>query len=227
MVLPLAPFAVRGVLWYQGESDDEDLGAQACHRDALACIINDWRAAWKRPDLAFFVVQLPGFRSWLDIDAQDYVTIRAAQQDVSDATDGVWLCSIGDVGEELDIHPKNKLVPGHRLALLALRYLFGRDVPADAPRCTDAVREGQTIRLSFSHAEGLKLQGEKALALEVASDGESLPFSARVEGHDLVLTLAGKVMGMVTVRLGWQNWHVINLVNGAGIPALPFEIEVG
>ena len=229
MVLPLAPFAVRGVLWYQGESDDEDPGAQVCHRDALACIIDDWRAAWEDPGLPFLVVQLPGFRVWrgMDLDADDWVTIRAAQQEVADAVDGVWLCSIGDAGEEMDIHPKDKLVVGHRLALLALRHLFGRDVLADAPRLTGVAREGGAIRLRFSHADGLAVKGDEVSALEVLAGGASLPFTSRVQGSELVVVPDAEQEGSVTVRLGWQNWHIINLVNAAGIPALPFEVEIG
>ena len=163
----------------------------------------------------------------MGVTARDWVTIRAAQQEVADATDGVWLCSIGDVGEEMDIHPHDKLVPGHRLALLALRHLFGRDVLADAPRLAGATRAGRAIRLSFSHAEGLTFKGDEVRALEVLAGGASLPYSLRVQGSDLVVTLDADALGSVAVRFGWQNWHVINLVNAAGIPALPFAVEVG
>ncbi len=233
MVLPLAPFAARGVLWYQGESDDEDPGAQACHGAALTAIINDWREVWGNPQMAFFVVQLPGYRTWQGVDAQDWPTIRAAQEDVADTMDQVWLCSIGDVGEELDIHPKDKLVPGHRLALLALRHLYGCDILADAPRCTDAHAAGQTIRLCFENAgDGLVIVDDEAgtagatiNSLEVIAEGKAVPFSATPMGSDLVLTLQDMPNADIyEVRFAQDNWHIINLVNSAGIPALPFAI---
>ncbi|MBR3225304.1 MAG: hypothetical protein IKF78_08280 [Atopobiaceae bacterium] len=108
MVRPIAGFPVRGVLWYQGESDDEIAGAQVRHAEALRTIIADWREAWQRPDLPFLVVQLPGFGSWMGIGAHDYPTIRAGQQQVTDEDAHAWLCSIGDIGDEHDIHPKQK-----------------------------------------------------------------------------------------------------------------------
>ena len=226
MVLSIAGFSARGVLWYQGESDDEFDGTQWRYERALRVIIDDWREAWHDPELPFFVVQLPGFGSWMGIEPHDYVTIRGCQQCVSDTTDHAWLCSIGDVGDERDIHPKVKRPVGERLSLLALRHLFGRDVLADAPRCVEVEQRGRHVALAFDNVgEGLVLDGDAVEALEVRCGGESMGFAARVDGDRLLLELEGEPVGQVTIRFAQDNWYRINLYNETHVPALPFVID--
>ncbi len=227
MVHPLAGFATRGVLWYQGESDDEDAGAQARHAEALRTIIADWREVWQRADLPFLVVQLPGLYSWasMGMDAHDWPTIRACQQQVADEDELVWLCSIGDMGNKHDIHPKEKKPVGERLSLLAMRYLLGMDVPADAPRCVGAERKGPWVILQFEHTEGgLVLAGAEVNALELLHDGKPMPFHAGVRGNRLVLVPEEPTSDSLEVRFAQANWYRVNLYNGAEIPALPFSI---
>ena len=225
MVLPIAGFSARGVLWYQGESDDEFNGTQHRYADALRTIMADWRAAWDDPSLPFFVVQLPGFSTWMGLPANDYVTIRACQQQVTDEDPHAWLCSIGDVGDEHDIHPKVKRPVGERLALLALRYLYGRDVLADAPRATDVTRHDGHIEVSFAHAgEGLMVEGPAINALEMQVEGTSAAFSAHVQESCLIIDLAETPTGPVQVRYAQTNGYDINLFNSAHIPALPFAL---
>lgn len=226
MVLPIAGFAARGVLWYQGESDDEFDGAQWRHAGALRAIMADWREAWGDPELPFFVVQLPGFGDWMGLGPNDYVTIRACQQQVTEEDEYAWLCSIGDVGDEHDIHPKVKQPVGERLALLALRHAYGRDVLADAPRAIEATREDSRIEVSFEHAgEGLVVEGDAINALDVLVDGEAVSFSAHAEDNRLVIELEEPVADDVCIRFAQANWFCINLYNSAHIPALPFELS--
>ncbi|MBO7675156.1 MAG: hypothetical protein J6S63_09120 [Atopobiaceae bacterium] len=225
MVMPIAGFAARGVLWYQGESDDEDAGAQPRYAEALRTIIADWRVAWRMPDLPFFVVQLPGFGSWFGIDAQDWPTIRAAQQQVADEDARVWLCSAGDAGDKLDIHPKSKKPLGERLSLLALRHLLGLDLLADAPRCVEATREGTKVVLRFENAgEGLVIDGDKLEALEIVCGDGRIPFHAAIPSNRLVLVLDKPANEPLEVRFAQTNWYRINLYSSVGIPALPFSI---
>ena len=225
MVLPIAGFAARGVLWYQGESDDEFDGAQWRYTDAMRTIMADWREAWDDASLPFLMVQLPGFGDWMGMGPNDYVTIRACQQQVADADPHAWLCSIGDVGDEHDIHPKVKRSVGERLALLALRHLYGRDVLADAPRAIGATREGDRIRVAFESAgESLMVEGESVNALEVLAGGKPIAFDAHAEGDCLVIDPDGQPAGEVRVRFARTNWYCVNLYNSAHIPALPFEV---
>ena len=225
MVLPIAGFATRGVLWYQGESDDEIDGAQWRHEEALRTVIADWRDAWQRPDLPFLVVQLPGFGDWMGMGPHDYVTIRACQQKVADEDEHVWLCSASDMGDKHDIHPKEKKPIGERLALLAMRHLLGMPIPADAPRCVGAERKGSFVILRFEHAAGgMVIAGAECNALEVLRDGESVPFRAGARGDEVVIMLEGDQPGPLEVRFAQTNWFRTNLYNGAEIPALPFAV---
>ena len=225
MVLPIAGFAARGVLWYQGESDDEFAGAQWRYTDAMRAIMEDWREAWDDSELPFLVVQLPGFGSWMGLGPSDYVTIRACQQQATDTDPHAWLCSIGDVGDEFDIHPKVKLPVGERLALLALRHLYGRDILADAPRAIDAVRNGSAIELRFEHAgDRLSVEGDTIRALEVLSDDKSIAFEAHADGNRIIIDLSDVPAGEVCIRFAQTNWFRINLYNSAHIPALPFTL---
>ena len=226
MVLPLAGFATRGVLWYQGESDDEVDGAQWRHEEALRTVIADWRDAWQRPDLPFLVVQIPGFGDWMGMGPNDYVTIRACQQKVADEDDRVWLCSASDMGDKHDIHPKEKKPIGARLALLAMNHLLGMPVPADAPRCVGVERKGSFVILRFANAgSGMEIAGAECNALEVLRDGEPVPFRAGARGDELVIMLEGADSGPVEVRFAQTNWFRANLYNGAGIPVLPFVVS--
>ena len=223
MVLPIAGFAARGVLWYQGESDDEIPAARPRYATALRAIIADWRAAWHDPELAFLVVQLPGFGSWMGLPAGDYGAIRACQQEVADDTEGVWLCSIGDMGDDHDIHPKVKRPVGERLALLALCHLYGHGLLADAPRVTEAQRVGARVTIRFCHAgDGLTIEGAEVDDLRLHCGDRALPFAAHAEGDCLVLDLQREPSSELSVSYGQSNAHCLNLYNSAHIPALPF-----
>ena len=225
MVLPTAPYGVKGVLWYQGESDDEVEGSAAHYAASLSTLMADWRAAWQE-ELPFFIVQLPGFRSWLAVVNRDYPLIRKAQQQICDGDANAFLCSISDLGEELDIHPKNKRDVGDRLALLALEHLYGKAVEADAPVCREAVRKGDRIVLSFDHAgSGLALRGDRPAALSVLSEGAVLPWTCSISGDKLILQLEQPCDGPVEIAFAQGDWYLVNLYNSAGIPAIPFLIR--
>ena len=225
MVKKTAPFGVKGVLWYQGESDDEVEGSAAHYAQSLQTLIADWRALWGEA-LPFFVVQLPGFRSWLAVVGRDYPLIRQAQQEVADADENVFLCSISDLVQELDIHPKNKKDVGERLALLALRHLYGRDILADPPRLLSWERLGGRLVLRFANAgEGLAVPGETLNALEIRAGGTLLPYGFKLSGDSLELCTESAGEGPLTVSFAKENWYLVNLYNSAGLPAIPFEIH--
>ena len=225
MVKKTAPFGVKGVLWYQGESDDEVEGSAAHYAQSLKTLIADWRALWGE-ELPFFVVQLPGFRSWLAVVGRDYPLIRQAQQETADADENVFLCSISDLGQELDIHPKNKKDVGERLALLTLRHLYGRDILADPPRPLACERNGEHLTLRFANAgDGLIVLGETLNALEIKADEALLPYSFKVSGDSLEFRTESAGERPLTVSFAKGNWYLVNLYNSAGLPAIPFELH--
>lgn len=225
MVKKTAPFAVNGVLWYQGESDDEVEGSAAHYAQSLKTMIDDWRELWGEK-LPFFVVQLPGFRSWMAVVNRDYPLIRKAQQEVADTDENVYLCSISDLGEEFDIHPKNKQDVGERLALQALRHLYGKELLADPPRPASWKREGERVTICFADAgAGLVVRGEKLSALELKAGGETLPYRFAVSGDTLELVAENAGDRPITVAFARGDWYLVNLFNSADLPAIPFEIE--
>jgi sialate O-acetylesterase len=225
MISRIVPYTLKGVLWYQGESDDDVEGSAAHYAQSLQTLIADWRALWGE-ELPFFVVQLPGFRSWLAVVGRDYPLIRQAQQETADAYKNVFLCSISDLGEELDIHPKNKKDVGERLALLALRHLYGRDILADPPRLLSWERLGGRLVLRFANAgEGLAVPGETLNALEIRAGEEALTYPFKVSGDSLELCAESAGEGPLTVSFAKENWYLVNLYNSAGLPAIPFEFH--
>lgn len=223
MVKEVAPFAIRGVLWYQGESDDE-LGRQELYKDMLTALISDWRGLWGEETLPFLIVQLPGFERWLGCVNQGFPILRQCQQEVVDADQNLYLCSISDAGEQFDIHPKNKKVVGERLALLALGHIYGRLILCDAPRMVKAERNGTQITLLFANADGgLVLRGETVNALTVLEDQKEVAVTARVESDRLILTLP-ESCGQVEIHFAKAAWYQVNLYNQSDIPAIPFSV---
>ena len=226
MVKEIAPFGIRGFLWYQGESDDEKQRAHL-YQPMLTGLIADWRALWEDDRLPFLIVQLPGFRSWLESVNHDYGLIRKAQEQVAGQVPETRLCSIGDVGEEFDIHPKNKLPVGERLALLARGHVYGEDILCDAPVAYAAQKEGNKIKIRFRNAKGgLSLEGDTVNALKVRSQGSFLDYKERIDGDTLILELEEEAPSGTAVELAKGDFYLVNLYNKAHIPAVPFSITL-
>ncbi len=227
MLKTIAPFSVRGVLWYQGEGDDE-FGFADLYQDMLTALIADWRALLEDDTLPFLIVQLPGFSRWLmQMPGNNFMEIRRCQEAVCDTVPGTWLCSISDSGEETDAHPKDKKTVGRRLALLARGHIYGENLPCDAPRVTDIIRDGNRIIISFAHAKGgLTIRGGRLEAMQIFdSTGQELPFDASAEGSRLLLTLKNPTPDPIQVAFAQTSWYRVNLYNQAGIPAVPFTLQ--
>ena len=226
MVENTAPYTVRGVIWYQGESDDVD-GLQDLYGDMIEGLINDWRDAWQDQELPFFQVQLPGWGSWMMQHNLNYAAIRRGQEDVTKRLKNVYRTSISDVGEELDIHPKDKRTVGHRLAGMVRHYIYGEDILCEAPRPQKAEREGKTLTVTFQYAgSGLKLVGETIAALEVTQNGSDVPYTAKTEQDKLILLLKADIQGSVELKFAQGAWYQVNLYNSEDIPAIPFTMVI-
>ena len=224
MVVKTAPYTVRGIIWYQGESDDVP-GLQSLYADMMEGLICDWREAWGDSFLPFLQVQLPGWSTWLMQKNLDYTAIRRCQEEVTDRMEGVYMASISDVGEEMDIHPKDKKTVGHRLALLARHYVYGEELLCEAPRPEKIRREGKQIAITFLHTGvGLKLAGECVEALSVSIDGTEIAHTAKVQGDELIIMLEKDEQKPVKVNFAQGAWYLVNLYNEADIPAVPFTL---
>ena len=233
MLGQLVPYALRGFLYYQGETDGDT--HPACYKTLFPALIRNWRELW-REELPFLFVQIAPLERWMDCVGEHYVAIREAQQHTADTVPGTGMAVITDVGMQHDIHPKKKQPVGYRLALLAEKQVYGQEVLAEAPTLIDAeLREGELI-LRFAHAgDGLSLRerlpyGQSAQAdrlggLQVFRDGQLLEgehLCAAVEGDRVILRSEQlRAEAETEVRLAKTGWYLVNLYNSAGLPARP------
>ena len=225
MIRPLTPCALRGVIWYQGESNT---GNSREYGEVLRRMISDWRYFFLAPDLPFFMVQLAGYMNPRPFRRDcPWAEVREAQRLESERDPHTFMASAVDCGEELFIHPQDKESVGLRLAQSALHHVYGRtDVVPSGPMIREAKREGSTVRLRFDFAEGLTLkEGEQTFYL--AADGKNFfPADSAVAEGDSVLVRSAAVALPAEVRYAWSDFPPTPLYNGAGLPASPFRIEV-
>ena len=222
MINPLLPYALRGALWYQGESNAE----RAAEYHALfAATITAWRAHFGQGDFPFYWVNLANYKNAGDPTGASYAFLREAQtQTLSLPNTGQALAI--DVGDPDDIHPVNKQDVGRRLALLAKIRDYGVVGDDTGPTFVSATREGAALRVRFTHTGGTLLARTKPVqSLEVAGANKIFqPATAKIE-RDTLLVSSPAVKEPVAVRYAWRNSPEANLYNGAGLPAVPFRSD--
>ena len=223
MIVPLQPFALRGVIWYQGESNVERAWQ---YRALLAKLIESWRARWRNGELPFLIVQLASFEPGSDAADAAWAELRDAQDYVARETRHVGLVSTIDIGAAHDIHPRNKQEVGRRLALLAGQMAYGRKELAQGPRLASATRDGHAIRIKFDNVgEKLELRGETVTGLTIAGDDRVFhPASGTIDGGALLVT-SDVVPEPAAVRYLWSGNPPCNLYNSAGLPTFPFRTD--
>lgn len=214
-VKPLTAMTVKGVIWYQGESNVPRTDQYA---DLIKLLISGWRADWHRPELPFLIMQLVNFRG-----GPGWPALRAAQQAVVDAVPDTAIAVGIDIGDPRDIHPKNKQEVGRRLALVALNKVYGQDLVASGPRVTGVRLRESAVVLSLDPGgvgQGLVLNGGGGFEL-AGADGLFQPASAVLEG-DTIVVQADSVGSPGAVRYAWEDNPDATLYNTAGLPAAPF-----
>jgi sialate O-acetylesterase len=216
MIRGLEPYTLRGVIWYQGESNAERAYQ---YRRLFPALISSWRTDWQQPDLPFYFVQIAPNRS-------QNAEIREAQLLTLQAVPHTGMAVTTDVGDSLDIHPRNKLVVGRRLARWALHNEYGeRKLPTSGPLYKGLAVRGGKAEVTFDHAAGLVSRGGPVRELTIAgADKVFYPAQARVAGRHL-LVWSAQVPQPVAVRFGWSKSPMPNLFNGAGLPASPFRTD--
>ncbi|MCX7598833.1 MAG: sialate O-acetylesterase [Armatimonadetes bacterium] len=224
MIEPLTDFAVRGAIWYQGESN---AGNPKGYRRLLPAMIAAWRQAWRDDRLAFLIVQLANFMAVQSTPVEEgWAAIREVQWEIAETVPYCGMASAIDIGQADDIHPRNKQDVGRRLALCALARVYGRNVEYSGPTFKSmTVRNGKAV-LSFTHTTGgLVVRGEELKGFAIRGEGSDWVWAkARVEGDKVVLWADG-VAKPSAVRYGWANNPIGNLYNGAGLPANPFRTD--
>ncbi len=225
MIHPLVPYAIRGAIWYQGESN----AARAYeYRTLFSTMIKDWRAQWGEGNFPFLLVQLAPFMK-IDYEPKDcaWAELRDAQLFATQSLPAVGMAVITDVGQDIDIHPKWKAPVGARLALAARALAYGEKVAYSGPEFDQQQIDGNRVTLSFKHTDGgLVAQGGGALyGFTVAGeDRKFVNANAEIQG-DKVIVWSSAVPKPVGVRFGWANFPLVNLWNGAGLPASPFRSD--
>lgn len=228
-VKPLVPFAVRGVIWYQGESNSLNLRRVQQHRELLPLLIGGWRRHWDRADLPFLFVQLPGMGTRRGYQSEHWPDFREGQRRTLQSVANTGMAVTIDIGHPTNVHPTTKQPVGERLALWAWSTIYGRTVTYSGPLCRDVKVHGREVRVQFDHVEkGLTTtDGEPPRHFEIAGeDGVFHPAHARIEG-EAVIVESSNVATPRHVRYAWVPYPnpPVNLVNAAGLPASPFSTE--
>ncbi|MCK5822270.1 MAG: beta galactosidase jelly roll domain-containing protein [Bacteroidales bacterium] len=224
MINPLIPYGIKGAIWYQGESN-ADRAFQ--YRTLFPTMIQDWRTQWDIGDFPFLFVQLANFMEVNDEPQEAaWAELREAQL-MTLSLPNTGMAVIIDIGNALDIHPKNKQDVGKRLALNALHIAYDQDIAYSGPIYKEMSNEESKIRLTFNHAnEGLTTRDDEALT-GFAIAGEDKVFhwaKAEIDGETVVVSCE-KVPNPVSVRYAWDTNPICNLYNNAGLPASPFRTD--
>ena len=225
MVHPLIPYAIRGAIWYQGESNLRD-GMR--YHEKMKALINGWREVWGQGDFPFYFVQLAPF-NYGGRNANPFFLPQIWEaQAATLALPNTGMAVTTDIGNLRDIHPRNKQDVGRRLALWALAKDYGRDdVTYSGPLYKSMAVEGNTIRLTFYHVgSGLTSRDEKPLTwFQIAGeDKEFVEANATIDG-DTVVVSSDTIANPVAVRFGWHQSAEPNFVNKEGLPASPFRTD--
>lgn len=255
MLMEIAGYSARGVIWYQGETDEPKA---EIYMKLFAAMRDSWQEAWKARNpshdrLPFLTVQLAPFGTWRGSTGERFPILRQQQEKVVRELPDVYIASISDIGNVFDIHPKVKKPVGIRLSLLARKYIYGeKKLLADAPEAADVIRDGDALRISFRYCEGLVLHPDSfeyyngfpveeippaflppvlsgVNGLRVLADGEEISDAeCSVSFASLVIRSdCFRHAERIRIEFAQTAFYQVNLLNAAGIPAKPFIMEIG
>jgi len=217
MIAPLTQYAIRGAIWYQGESNDGPRAPLYAH--LFPSMIGDWRRAWNEGDFPFLFVQIA---NWNNTPESRWPDVRDAQRRTL-ALRNTGMAVTIDIGDAVDIHPKDKLDVGLRLAKAARAIAYGEKLEWSGPLYRQLTHEEHALRVWFDHAAGLTAKGGPLVGFEVAgADGKYVAADAKIDGSSVIVSSAS-VPDPVSVRYAWAANPTCNLYNHEGLPASPFQ----
>ena len=220
MVAPITPFGIKGVIWYQGESNSRR-GFAPMYEKLFPALIRDWRAKWGVGDFPFLFVQIAPFKSNA---TESWPAIREAQRRTLTLKNTAMAVTM-DVGNPDNVHPADKQTVGARLAAAARAIAYGEHVEYSGPAFRQAATEGNAMRVWFDHGMGLTAKGGDLKGFEVAGrDCRWSKAEARIDG-DTAVASSPQVPEPMYVRYAWENAPDVNLFNAAGFPASSFTSE--
>lgn len=247
MINPLIPYAVKGVLWYQGEAN---VARAVQYRTAFPLLIKSWRDTWGQGDLPFYFCQLANFYAKVTKpENSEWAELRDAQTSTL-SLPNTGMAVLIDLGEEGNLHPRNKRDVGERLAMIALSHDYGRQLSSSGPLYQSMQVEKSSIRIRFDHADGglvaqplpatylsttrdpvppkpliLTSPGSALQGFEIAGgDAQWHWADARIDGNSVIVS-SSAVPHPVSVRYAWANDPICNLYNASGLPASPFRTD--
>jgi sialate O-acetylesterase len=215
-IAPLTGLPIKGVTWYQGESNANRV---ELHEKLFKTLVKSWRGKWKA-DLPFYYVQLSG------LDRPSWPAFRNSQRMLQQEILNVHMAVSSDVGDSLNVHPVNKRPVGERLAKLALKYTYHKAIRADGPVATSAKISGSYIVVGFAQATKLLTANREALqGFElVTASGIVIKASGNIHGQQVWLKIPeGKKIK--SILYAWQPFTRANLINEAGLPASTFRLN--
>jgi len=223
MINPVLPYAIRGAIWYQGESIDGGTPGLNMYGHLMQILIQDWRGRWNEGDFPFIEVQLPGQKN-----ISNNPIIREQQQTILSMPNTGMVVTI-DTGEATNVHPRNKQPTGYRLALVALATAYGQKIEDSGPMFDSVAIEGGNARIKFTHVGGgLVAKGGELKGFQVAgADQKFYDAAAKIDGQTLVVS-SPLVSAPVAVRYAWDDFPEglgCNLYNSYDLPAAPFRTD--
>ncbi len=221
MIAPVIPYALRGAIWYQGESIiDASKGGIELYPHVQATLVRDWRKLWGEGDFSFYIVQLAGQEA-----ASNGPQVREAQATIL-SLPNTGMAVTTDIGERKNVHPHNKQDVGDRLARIALAKTYGRKMEFSGPAYESMKINGGSIRVTFSHAKGLVARDGTLKWFTIAgADGKFISAEAKIDG-DTVIVSSPDVPAPVAVRYVWVNFpDGGHLYNAASLPAPQFRTD--
>ncbi len=222
-IAPLLPAQIKGILWYQGESNGDRQEQAVQYRTLLPLLVNDWRAKFgeKTP---FYIVQLANFRAQHDQpnDSDVWPLVREAQLQTSKTLNAPLVVTI-DIGEANDVHYKNKQEVGRRLALRVLNQTYGVTTQSSGPTFRSAKPVGGALQVLFDNAQGLNLKGDANRVFAIAGADRKFRWATPKITGDTISLSSPDVKSPQYARFGWSDNPLAILYNGAGLPASPFR----
>jgi sialate O-acetylesterase len=232
MVAPIIPYAVKGILWYQGEGNGDKLADAVEYKDLFPRLINDWRANWNQGSLPFIFVQLANFRAPAKIPSEgNWPWVREAQLKTLSLPE-TGMIVITDIGQAETIHPLNKEDAGLRLALVARQLVYGEKIVAYGPMFKSMKIEGNRIRLAFNDAgsglviDSIRHSGSTELkGFGIAGDDQTFVWAKAVIDGNTIIVYSDQIPDPAAVRYNWGDNPPGNLYNTEGLPASPFRTD--
>jgi sialate O-acetylesterase len=226
MVAPIVPFAIKGAIWYQGESNADRANE---YEHLLSAMIAGWRKAWGQGDFPFLIVQLANWRAPASQPVQEdstWAPLREAQAQVATKVPNAGLATAVDIGDAKDIHPKNKQEVGRRLALAAMKIAYGQSLVYSGPTYRSMSVEGNKIVLTFDNlGSGLEAKGGDLRGFAIAGkDKKWHKGDAKIDGSTVVVS-SPEVTEPSAVRYDWADNPDGNLYNKEGLPTIPFRTD--